>query len=160
MQGFCPNCNIDLSVDNNTVKTKESKIFKGHNVYCMCKNCGYVMVYNQDRNLIFSLDRFKDDPEILEEIHQLLSEAGNAEIEVVSKDEPECNNDCSSCTGCSPENTEVVKQGDLLIVEKETGAMSIIHQDSLERIDIDKYEFFELNPVIVERIVSYKICHV
>jgi RNase P subunit RPR2 len=49
MQGFCPNCNTGLT-ENNIVSTKESAIFKGHNVYCMCKHCGYVMIYNKERD--------------------------------------------------------------------------------------------------------------
>lgn len=164
MKGNCPNCNTDLSIDSNVIITKESQIFKGRNVYCMCKECGYVMVYNPDRDLIFSLDRFKDDMEIIEEIHNLLNEANGGNLEVVTKheekSEPEenvCKGDCSSCSECKPQDTEVIMEGDLLIVEKETGMMSIIHQDSLDKINIEDYEFYQLNPVIVERIVSYKI---
>ena len=87
MKGFCPNCNIALGDKENIILTKESKIFKGHNVYCMCKQCGYVMVYNKDRDLVFSLDRFSDDKEVVTEISELLNEATNAEVELVSKTE-------------------------------------------------------------------------
>ena len=87
MKGFCPNCNIALGDKENIILTKESKIFKGHNVYCMCKQCGYVMVYNKDRDLVFSLDRFSEDKEVVTEISELLNEATNAEVELVSKTE-------------------------------------------------------------------------
>jgi predicted nucleic-acid-binding Zn-ribbon protein len=107
MQGFCPNCNTGLT-ENNIVSTKESAIFKGHNVYCMCKHCGYVMIYNKERDLIFSLDRFKDDEDIIKEIYDLLNEATDNGIESVSKAETEeeikeevhhsCEGNCASCS--------------------------------------------------------------
>lgn len=172
MQGFCPNCNANLNEKENYILTKESAIFKGHNVYCMCKNCGYVMVYNKDRDLIFSLDRFKDDEDIIKEIQMLLTAVSDSEIEIVTKEEvvkelrekeevePVCTGNCASCSGCSSKQTiteDNIKEGDLLAVNMKTGAMSIVHQDQLDLINIDDYEFFELTKVIVERIVSYKI---
>ena len=159
MQGFCPNCNTELT-ENNVVSTKESAIFKGHNVYCMCKHCGYVMVYNKDRDLIFSLDKFKDDEDIIKEIYDLLNEATDNNIESVSKEEEvehSCEGNCSSCSGCQSQIKESIEEGDLLAVNIKTGEMSIIHQQHLELINVDDYNFFELNKVIVERVVSYKI---
>ena len=162
MQGFCPNCNTGLT-ENNVVSTKESAIFKGHNVYCMCKHCGYVMIYNKDRDLIFSLDKFKDDEDIIKEIYDLLNEATDNSIESVSKAEIEeevhhsCEGSCSSCSGCKSQIEESIEKGDLLAVNIKTGEMSIIHQQHLELINVDDYSFFELNEVIVERVVSYKI---
>ena len=38
-----------------------------------------------------------------------------------------------------------------------TGEMSIVHQQHLDLINVDDYNFYELNKVIVERVVSYKI---
>ena len=160
MQGFCPNCNTGLT-ENNIVSTKESAIFKGHNVYCMCKHCGYVMIYNKDRDLIFSLDKFKDDEDIIKEIYDLLNEATDNSIESVSKAKEEvhhsCEGSCSSCSGCKSQVKESIEEGDLLAVNIKTGEMSIVHQQHLELINIDDYNFFELNKVIVERVVSYKI---
>lgn len=161
MQGFCPNCNTGLT-ENNVVSTKESTIFKGHNVYCMCKHCGYVMIYNKDRDLIFSLDKFKDDEDIIKEIYDLLNEATDNSIESVSKAAEEevehsCEGNCSSCAGCKSQVEESIEEGDLLAVNIKTGEMSIIHQQHLELINVDDYNFFELNKVIVERVVSYKI---
>ena len=160
MQGFCPNCNTGLT-ENNVVSTKESSIFKGHNVYCMCKHCGYVMIYNKDRDLIFSLDKFKDDEDIIKEIYDLLNEATDNSIESVSKAEEEvnhsCEGNCSSCSGCKSQIEESIEEGDLLAVNIKTGEMSIVHQQHLDLIDVNDYNFFELNEVIVERVVSYKI---
>jgi hypothetical protein len=162
MQGFCPNCNSGLT-ENSVVQTKESAIFKGHNIYCMCKHCGYVMVYNKDRDLIFSLDKFKDDEDIIKEIYDLLNEATDNSIESVSKTEEieevhhSCEGSCSSCTGCESQVEESIEEGDLLAVNIKTGEMSIVHQQHLDLINVDDYSFYELNEVIVERVVSYKI---
>jgi hypothetical protein len=162
MQGFCPNCNSGLT-ENSVVQTKESAIFKGHNIYCMCKHCGYVMVYNKDRDLIFSLDKFKDDEDIIKEIYDLLNEATDNSIESVSKTEEveevehSCEGNCSSCSGCKSQIEDSIEEGDLLAVNIKTGEMSIVHQQHLELINVDDYNFFELNKVIVERVVSYKI---
>jgi predicted nucleic-acid-binding Zn-ribbon protein len=165
MQGFCPNCNMNLADDENVILTEESKIFKGHNAYCMCTHCGYVMVYNKERDLIFSLDRFKDDEDIVNEIYELLNDVTNNGVDIVSKDSQEevqtgCSGNCATCSGCSgykPQVEESIKEGDLLAVNIKTGEMSIVHQQHLDLINVNDYEFFELNKVIVERVVSYKI---
>ena len=72
VKGFCPTCQNDLSVEGNVIVTNESEILKGHNVNVMCKECGLVMVYNKKRGSLFSLDRFKDDDEVVKEIQHLL----------------------------------------------------------------------------------------
>lgn len=184
MKGFCPNCNIALGDKDNIILTKESKIFKGHNVYCMCKQCGYVMVYNKDRDLVFSLDRFSEDKEVVTEISELLNEATNAEVELVSKAEEKaeekedeiqlitedekaeqlgcggCTGNCATCSGCSDQQAlESIEKGDLLIINKKTGLISIAKPNMLDDLDIDDYEFYELSPVFVEKVVSYKITH-
>lgn len=184
MKGFCPNCNIALGDKENIVLTKESKIFKGHNVYCMCKQCGYVMVYNKDRDLVFSLDRFSEDKEVVTEISELLNEATNAEVELVSKTEEKaeekeeeiqlitedekaeqlgcggCTGNCATCSGCSDQQAlESIEKGDLLIINKKTGLISIAKPNMLDDLNIDDYEFYELSPVFVEKVVSYKITH-
>ena len=171
MQGFCPNCNNNIKDASNVILTEESKIFKGHNVYCMCKHCGYVMVYNLDRDLIFSLDRFKDDEDIIKEIHELLSKASDVELEVVAKDieetkdieeveerpvESGCQGNCSTCSGCHSHDD--LQAGNLIAMNLKSGDISIIrNQEQLNSINVDDYKFFELNEVIVERVVSYKI---
>lgn len=174
MQGFCPNCTADLNEKSNVLFTKESSIFKGHNVYCMCKQCGYVMVYNLDRQLMFSLDRFKDDQDILDEIQMLLSEATNEEIELSSlkieediQEEHVCSGECHKCNGCYNEQEEVQTPpkeyvesftvGDLLMINKATKMASFINQDDLDKINIDEWDFFEVNPVLIEKVVSFKI---
>lgn len=182
---FCPNCNVDLKNNDNVLVTKESSIFKGHNVYMMCKHCGYVVIYNKDRDLMFSLDRFKEDQEVLDEVQQLINEAdGSNDLEVVKNEdvsqplfeeearpviappEPEpieefmnsCSGDCSSCQGCNEQQQKInIKQGDLLIIHKENGECAVIAQDDLQKINVDDFDFFELTPVIVERIVSYRV---
>ena len=174
MQGFCPNCNNNIKDASNIILTEESKIFKGHNVYCMCKHCGYVMVYNLDRDLVFSLDRFKDDEDIIKEIHELLSKASDIELEVVAKDiektkeveeieevearpvESGCQGNCSSCSKChSNDNLEA---GNLIAINQINGEISVIRdQKQLDAIEVNDYRFFELSEVIVERTISYKI---
>lgn len=175
MHEFCPNCSANLNEQENVILTKESSIFKGHNVYCMCTKCGYVMVYNLDRQLIFSLDRFKDDEDIIEEIQRLLSEATNQEFELLQQNEQkeeephECNGMCHSCNGCyneqeipkeeHPRNqiVEALAAGDLLIIHKETRLASFVAQENLDKINIDEFDFFELTPVKVQKVVTYKV---
>lgn len=160
MQGFCPNCNSNIEDTSNIILTEESKIFKGHNVYCMCKHCGYIMVYNLDRDLIFSLDRFKDDEDIIKEIHELLSKASDVELEIVAKDieerpvESGCQGNCASCSGCHND----LETGNLIAINLNDGSISVIrNQEELSLLDVNDYKFFELSEVIVERVVSYKI---
>lgn len=74
VKAFCPNCQKDLSLEDNVIITRESEIFKGHNVYVMCKHCGLVTIYNEQRESLFSLDRFQNDKEVVDEIKQLLEE--------------------------------------------------------------------------------------
>lgn len=177
MQEFCPNCNANLNEQGNAILTKESAIFKGHNVYCMCTQCGYTMVYNLDRKLIFSLDRFKDDEDIIEEIQRLLSEATNQTVELSHEAPPkedvhECDGMCHRCNGCYDEQVkqevkeeqqprnqvmECLSAGDLLIINKETKLASFIAQENLDKINIDDFDFFEITPVSVQRVVTYKV---
>ena len=90
VKGNCPTCCCDLNDSNNVVVTEESKIFKGHNVYVMCKHCGLVMVYNTTRELLYDLDKFKEDEDVLVEIKELLEKQ-------CSISEITCNGDCESC---------------------------------------------------------------
>lgn len=123
-QDLCPNCSCDLNNEKNVLLTEESAIFKGHNVYMLCKNCGYVMIYNKDRNLIFNIDKYKDDKEVLVEIENLISKAdshytlnldeSDGEEIIEEKYYPEqCNGACSSCQGC----TQKVKEDEVEVEE-------------------------------------------
>jgi hypothetical protein len=95
--GFCPSCANQLT-DGSVLKTGQSKIFKGNNVYIMCKNCQRVMMYNVSRDLMFDLDDYKDDAEVLQEVDKLLSEIDdNYEVAVP------CSGNCSECSGCAVE---------------------------------------------------------
>ena len=90
VKGNCPTCCCNLNDTNNVVVTEESKIFKGHNVYVMCKHCGLVMVYNTTRELLYDLDKFKEDEDVLVEIKELLEKQ-------CAISEITCSGDCESC---------------------------------------------------------------
>ena len=97
--GFCPNCMNKLT-EGSALVTKPSNIFKGDNVYILCKNCQQVLLYNKARDIIFDLDDYKEDKEIIAEINTLLSEIDN-HYEV---SEQKCSGNCSTCCGCALES--------------------------------------------------------
>lgn len=95
--GMCPNCFNKLTEDSSIV-TEPSSIFKGDNIYIMCKNCQQVLLYNKARDIIFDLDEYKEDKGVVEEINKLLSKIDN-HYEVPSS----CAGNCDSCSGCAVE---------------------------------------------------------
>ena len=163
MQGRCPNCNMEL---DNALVTKESNIFKGNNRYVMCKNCGYIMAHNTRTNNIFGLERFQDDEEVLDDIQALISEISN-DYELIRDEEsrPVCSGNCGSCTGCQEEVEEVapekpkliIKEDSLLAINKQTMEASVLSPDSLSQLDLDMYDFYALDPVIIKQIVTYQV---
>ena len=94
--GICPNC-INKLTEDSALITSPSTIFKGNNVYMLCKNCQQVLLYNKDRDMIFDLDEFKDDENVIEEINMLLEKI-DSHYEV-----PACSGDCKQCTSCHDE---------------------------------------------------------
>ncbi len=163
VKGKCPTCCAEL---NDAVVTEESKIFKGHNVYVMCKHCGLVMVYNKTRELLYDLDKFKEDEDVLLEIKNLLEK----ECAIT---EMTCTGDCASCTrSCENKTVEEYYEVDEEQEEKEpvdlNNVLYMVHKRTDERrfIDsrdlgliknIDEWLFFEFQEVIIEPVVSYKI---
>ena len=163
VKGNCPTCCAEL---NDAVVTEESKIFKGHNVYVMCKHCGLVMVYNTTRELLYDLDKYKEDEDVLLEIKDLLEK--QCVIDKVS-----CDGDCSSCTKECMNNTieecyevdEKVKDKEpvdlnnvLYMVHKRTDERRFIDSQDLNLIkNIDEWLFYEFRPVLIEPVVTYKI---
>jgi hypothetical protein len=89
------------------------------------------------------------------------------EIQLITEDEKAeqlgcggCTGNCATCSGCSDQQAlESIEKGDLLIINKKTGLISIAKPNMLDDLDIDDYEFYELSPVFVEKVVSYKITH-
>ena len=170
VKGFCPTCQNDLSVEGNVIVTNESEIFKGHNVYVMCKECGLVMVYNKKRGSLFSLDRFKDDDEVVKEIQHLLEEQTTEEIEVQTIDEESnCCGDCTNCTksceSCqtiideSVESKGTVDLNDVLyMVHKRTDERRFISVKDLNLVEnLNEWLFYAFQSVEIEPVVSYKI---
>ena len=170
VKGFCPTCQNDLSVEGNVIVTNESEIFKGHNVYVMCKECGLVMVYNKKRGSLFSLDRFKDDDEVVKEIQHLLEEQTTEEIEVQTIDEESnCCGDCTNCTksceSCqtivdeSVESKGTVDLNDVLyMVHKRTDERRFISIKDLNLVEnLNEWLFYAFQSVEIEPVVSYKI---
>jgi hypothetical protein len=97
--GICPNC-VNQLTDDSALVTEPSSIFKGSNVYLMCKNCQQILLYNRDRNMVFDLDEYKDDEDVLEEINKLLSEVDNHYEVLAPCQSNACEHNCSTCEGC------------------------------------------------------------
>ena len=158
MQGFCPNCNSNINDSSNIILTEESKIFKGHNVYVMCKGCGLIMMYNEAREALFSLDRFKEDEDVINEIKTYLSElveTKEQELEKVEEPKPEperkvllrakepveeqrCDGNCASCTtDCEAKEINEFYEIPEDIEEKEPvdleGVLYMVHRRTDER---------------------------
>lgn len=179
--GMCPNCMNQLTEDSALV-TKPSSIFKGNNVYLMCKNCQQVLLYNKDRDMIFDLNEYKDDDDVLDEINKLLSEVDN-HYEVASS--ANCTGNCSQCGGCDtqfkraskerravskPEEpvkeevevtNDMVKQAleqHFLAVNKiDPSQKKLLTEQEFSLIDVNDWVFFELTPVEIEPVITYKV---
>ena len=95
--GYCPSCYNQLTEESAMV-TKPSEVFKGNNVYIVCKHCQRVVLYNSDRDMMFDLDDYQDDKKVLEEISKLLEDL-DPNLEV-AKEEVNCTGDCAACAGC------------------------------------------------------------
>ena len=164
MQGRCPNCNMELA---DALVTKESNVFKGNNRYVMCKNCGYIMAHNVRTKNWFGLERFQDDEEVIDDIQALIAEVSD-EYEVIRDNDgdlPACNGNCASCAGCHEEIEEVapekpkllIKEDSLLAINKHSMEASIVSPDSLSALNIDDYDFYAMDPVIVKQIITYQV---
>ena len=178
--GFCPDCTNKLTTDSALV-TKSSSIFKGNNFYVMCKNCNQVLLYNADRDMLFDLNEYKDEQDVLDEINQLLSEVDN-HYEVASP----CQQDCSKCEGCDsqfkrerakkapkaeePEeevhmqemiSEEMIKQtleNHFLAINKiDPNQKKILTEQEFSLIDVNNWTFFELMPVEIKPVITYKV---
>ena len=166
VKGTCPTCCANLNDSNNVIVTEESKIFKGHNVYVMCKHCGLVMVYNKTRELLYDLDKYKDDEDVLVEIKELLEMQNTIE-------EITCNGNCESCMrNCENKTIEESYEVNDTVEEKEpvdlNNVLYMVHKKTDERRFIDSRDlgliknledwyFYEFQPVLIEPVVSYKI---
>jgi hypothetical protein len=125
----CEKCGARL--DNNCAVTPISKIFKGTNRYMICETCGYVSLYNESLDLVFNIDKYNNDTEIMNEISEYLDmidmkivepELATENNEITEEDDDillsteesrealnklleeishSCSGDCSSCTNCS-----------------------------------------------------------
>ena len=176
--GLCPNC-LNKLTDESALMTQPSSIFKGNNVYLMCKNCQQVLLYNMNRDLIFELDDYKEDEAVIAEINKLLSEVDN-HYEVPSS--ANCSGNCAACQGCAvepepdyqrkarktpvppiepveEESKEDVKaiiettlSNSILAVNKKdpTTKMILPNVNDLDDMDIDEWVFFEMNPIEIQ----------
>jgi RNase P subunit RPR2 len=158
VKGVCPTCQKELG--DNVFVTRESEIFKGHNVYVMCKGCGLIMMYNEAREALFSLDRFKEDEDVINEIKTYLSElleTKEQELEKVEEPKPEperkvllrakepepveehnCDGNCASCTiDCEAKEITEFYEIPEEIEEKEPvnleGVLYMVHRKTDER---------------------------
>ena len=108
-----------------------------------------------------------DVDKALVHIEEEKAEEKEDEIQLITEDEKAeqlgcggCTGNCATCSGCSDQQAlESIEKGDLLIINKKTGLISIAKPNMLDDLDIDDYEFYELSPVFVEKVVSYKITH-
>ena len=186
--GFCPDC-VNKLTDDSALVTKTSSIFKGNNRYIMCKNCQQVLLYNDDRDMIFDLAEYQNDENVLKEINQLLSEIdNNYEVPVESS----CTGDCSKCSSCSSETeyqgyfsnkdkrhrkqqqatveekdhtdeqdkfmiNVALANGFLAVNKKDPSQKKLLVEEDLGLVKVDEWIFFELVPVIIEAVTTYKI---
>jgi predicted aldo/keto reductase-like oxidoreductase len=180
--GLCPDCMNKLN-ESSALMTRPSSIFKGNNVYLVCKQCNQVLLYNKDRDLIFDLKEYKDDQEILEEINQLLSEV-DKHYEVVPSS---CSGNCSNCQGCSEEvqyqrhtasknkkeklvqsepeqkhyDEEVIQaalaHAYLAVNKNDPSQKRILEEENIGSVNIDEWIFYELVPVVVKAVTTYEI---
>ncbi len=183
--GICPNCINDLNEDS-SLMTKPSNIFKGNNVYLLCKKCQQVLLYNKDRDLIFDLDEYQNDEEVIAEINKLLAEIDNHYMVDMSNEPAPCNGNCKECLGCDTqyqrtsnkerrqqqeqkvepeplqeENKELVDTimaNCFLAINKfDSSKKKILAENELNTIKVDEWIFFELVPVTINAITTYEI---
>ena len=180
--GMCPNC-INKLTEDSALITGPSSIFKGNNVYMLCKNCQQVLLYNKDRDMIFDLDEYKEDEEIIEEINELLEKI-NSNYEVAPQS-GNCTGNCSQCAGCHDEQeyrrssrirtpepmaeepTERVQEPELInqvfdygflaVNKADPSKKQLILEEELNSIKVDEWVFFELVPVKIKAITTYEI---
>ena len=166
VKGTCPTCCANLNDSNNVIVTEESQIFKGHNVYVMCKHCGLVMVYNKTRELLYDLDKYKDDEDVLVEIKELLEMQNTIE-------EITCNGNCESCMrNCENKTIEECYEVNDTVEEKEpvdlNNVLYMVHKKTDERRfisvkdlnlieNLNEWLFYAFQSVEIEPVVSYKI---
>ena len=184
--GFCPDCTNKLT-DDSALITKSSNIFKGHNRYIMCKNCNQVLLYNEDRDMLFDLSDYQNDENVLKEINELLSEIdNNYEVPIESS----CPGDCSKCESCQSEKeyqgyfsnkekrchhqqqqapvepqieedaaviSATLANGFLAVNKKDPTQKKLLIEEDLGTVQVDEWIFFELVPVIIEAVTTYKI---
>lgn len=132
VKGVCPNCQKELN--GNTFVTRESEIFKGHNVYVMCKDCGLIMMYNEAREALFSLDRFKEDEDVINEIKAYLSELVESKEEELEKieEEPE------------PERKVLLRAKEKEVVQEEQHCNGNCENCKIECVAKEIEEFYEI----------------
>lgn len=181
--GICPNCINNLTEDS-ALMTKPSSIFKGDNVYLMCKNCQQVLLYNKNRNMLFDLDEYKEDEEVIKEINMLLSDIDNR-YEVTTT-APPCSGNCSGCNGCDtqyqrssnkrqvpvsqqePEQeaeeppvediiNATLSNSFLAVNKHDPSQKKILTEDDFGLLKVDEWLFFELRAVEVKPIISYEV---
>lgn len=183
--GICPNC-VNSLTDETALITQPSSIFKGNNVYLMCKKCQQVLLYNMSRDMIFDLDDYKDNQEVIAEINKLLSEIDN-HYEVA---EQQCTGNCSSCPGCALEPAEPSYQRksrapqveepaeqkqmsksetkDMIMATLTNGILAVNIKDptvklilvdtsDLDDLNIDEWAFFEMQPIEIQVRKTYDI---
>ena len=176
--GICQNCTNSLT-DESALMTQPSSIFKGNNVYLMCKKCQQVLLYNTNRDMIFDLDDYKEDKEVIAEINKLLSEIDN-HYEVA---EQGCTGNCNSCQGCAlepaepsyhrkpraPQVEEPVEQKqisksetkDMIMATLTNGMLAVnikdptvklilVDKNDLDDLNIDEWAFFEMEPIEIQ----------
>ena len=155
--GYCPSCYNQLT-EESVMVTKPSEVFKGNNVYMMCKKCQRVVLYNKDRDMMFDLDEYLDDEKVLEEINKLLEDL-DPNLEVVNRrQEKSTPLESSEPVQISDEDIHMALSNALLAVNKEDVSIKKIFLiDDLNDIDINGWIFFELQPVKLKPVVSYEI---
>lgn len=145
---LCPKCNANLEDNNNVIFTDESAIFKGHNVYMVCRNCGYVMVYNKDRSLIFNIDKYQDDQDVLMEIEQLINKV-DSHYTLDLDERPVCNGNCNVCNQC--DNVEETKE------EEEQEVENIKEETVIEEQEVQQEESSQFSIDILKE--AYLLVH-
>jgi DNA-directed RNA polymerase subunit RPC12/RpoP len=187
--GECPDCGVKLN-PGNCLTSEKSKVFKGGNYYLVCDNCGLTVLYNKPRAAIMNLDKYNEDPKVLEELNLFFNHAG-LEFSAQSKSDiaeevieeascEDCNYNCFMKNNQQEEDVidfddaePIPKEAlayepidlshKILCISKSDGSTTILEKNQFKDLTeqfLVDFEFYELEKILIERVVTYNFIKV